>query len=1209
MGSLTDHYQLQELSSGDAFSTNGQKYTTVDRATIDRLLYVGAEGHVHTGDSTIQANPTTPGSVVASTTGGTVPSGVTVYYAYTWVDDNGFETAASSTASAVMPPQVSTPGAPALAAGGSGTLIAGSYYYEVSAYTGTSSSETVASVPAFFTLSATGAITVLFPSLPSGASGFNIYRKGPGGANYLFLASVAVSAGSPASYTDNGTVAQDCNRFNPTSNTTTSTNSVVFTLPTAVPAGFVWNLYRTYSVGVWANSLLSASNAADVSSYTDIGSATTAQAPPTSTQLIATPSKIDLATETTGVLPASNVGAFPLYAVLKMNGTVTVGDVEGAWVSEFPAAQIVSARAVLPAGSSPASTPVVVDVRKGSTTSPTYASVYGSSGKPSIAVGAQMSPAAAPGNTVTLNQGDSLIAVVTQAGGGTTPTDHDLSVEIYLLVAVSGSIVSGGGGGGGGSESAPGTPTGVTATAGDTTASVAFTPADSTATSFTVTSSPGGFTGTGSSSPITVTGLTDGTAYTFTVTATNSTGTSAASAASTPVTPSSSGGGSNNPGPPTDLVATSNSDGSVTITFTAPVNPNGGGGGTFNGYEIQLANGTVVGSCTTLNGPATVNADVLSANNLVGTSQAFEMETVSYNSSTSTPYFSAESAPSNSVTIVAPPSAPGTPTGVTATAGDTTASVAFTPADSTATSFTVTSSPGGFTGTGSSSPITVTGLTDGTAYTFTVTATNSTGTSAASAASTPVTPVSGSSSTAMPVFRDVSAAVNGTGPNGTGEPQPTVPAGALAGDTLIGVCSLFSNGNYPVWPSGWTVIAAVDAGLPGQTQTYGSNMVIATKTAAAGDAGSTVELSTSTGGVFLDGTALIYATDGSVTVDTASLQSGMNVPQTPVNTYPTLPATTTSAGNELVLTFAAMSMNTGTAPEIIMTDSGTQRAGSAANGFKYTNIGIYETPAVSAGAGSAPSVTNQLPTNEYYYAWASFGVVTPPTPPPPSTPTFRDSAHSLYTTTATSVAVAVPSTFQVGDLMVLVLASAYDLPSVTGGSTTSWNETFYSQALNGAEGEARTVVLSRAMENADVGATFTLTDSNNSGSFGMGQNGVAALVAYYSSSTPVIDVQAQINDGRNSPNGGFSDTSPATGPTVTTTGTNETIVNIFNSFQMGEISGTYTSRLYVDQSSTSNASSLLIDDAVQAAAGASTPDSYTFASANSAQVITIALKA
>ena len=48
------------------------------------------------------------------------------------------------------------------------------------------------------------------------------------------------------------------------------------------------------------------------------------------------------------------------------------------------------------------------------------------------------------------------------------------------------------------------------------------------------------FTGTSTSSPITVSGLTNGVAYTCTVTATNSVGTSSASAATAPITPEES---------------------------------------------------------------------------------------------------------------------------------------------------------------------------------------------------------------------------------------------------------------------------------------------------------------------------------------------------------------------------------------------------------------------------------------------------------------------------------------------------------------------------------------------------------------------------------------------------------------------------------------------------------------------------------------------
>ena len=113
------------------------------------------------------------------------------------------------------------------------------------------------------------------------------------------------------------------------------------------------------------------------------------------------------------------------------------------------------------------------------------------------------------------------------------------------------------------STTVPGAPTGVSATAGVGQATVSFTAPVSTGgaaiSSYTVTASPGGMTASGSGSPLTVTGLTNGTSYTFTVTATNSVGTSSASSASSAITPAGV------PGAPTGVAASAD-DGKATVS-------------------------------------------------------------------------------------------------------------------------------------------------------------------------------------------------------------------------------------------------------------------------------------------------------------------------------------------------------------------------------------------------------------------------------------------------------------------------------------------------------------------------------------------------------------------------------------------------------------------------------------------------------------------
>lgn len=144
------------------------------------------------------------------------------------------------------------------------------------------------------------------------------------------------------------------------------------------------------------------------------------------------------------------------------------------------------------------------------------------------------------------------------------------------------------------------------------------------------------------------------------------------------------------------------------------------------------------------------------------------------------------------------PRVPRAPTIGTATAGNASASVAFTaPSDigsAAITSYTVTSTPSSISGTGASSPVTVSGLTNGVSYTFVALATNGAGTGPASAASNSVTP------TAPPafIFAYYSGSQNLNGTSGVylnGQViYPFGQVGAISGAELYSAISISAAG-------------------------------------------------------------------------------------------------------------------------------------------------------------------------------------------------------------------------------------------------------------------------------------------------------------------------------------------------------------------------------------------------------------------------------
>ena len=244
----------------------------------------------------------------------------------------------------------------------------------------------------------------------------------------------------------------------------------------------------------------------------------------------------------------------------------------------------------------------------------------------------------------------------------------------------------------------------------------------------------------------TVTGLTNGKSYTFTVTATNSVGISGESAPSAAVTPTPA---ATAPSAPT-AVTTTAGDGQIDVGWTAPESD---GGDPISSYTVTaLIDGKAVpGRTCTITGPFTPQLGCTVTGLTNGTAYTF---TVTANNTVGA---GLASLPSDPVAPIPAPNAPAAPTSVTATPGDAQATVTFTaPTDNGGapiTSYEVQASASGspvggaictvtVTAAAPQSPLTctVTGLHNGTVYTFTVTATNSAGTSAPSVPSNTVTP-------------------------------------------------------------------------------------------------------------------------------------------------------------------------------------------------------------------------------------------------------------------------------------------------------------------------------------------------------------------------------------------------------------------------------------------------------------------------------------
>ncbi|WP_144437801.1 Ig-like domain-containing protein [Shewanella algae] len=394
----------------------------------------------------------------------------------------------------------------------------------------------------------------------------------------------------------------------------------------------------------------------------------------------------------------------------------------------------------------------------------------------------------------------------------------------------------------------PGAPTSVNAVASDASATVSFSAPASTGgaaiSSYTVTSSPGGLTASGAGSPLTVTGLSNGTDYSFTVSASNTAGTGPASSPSNTVTPKANQSISfNNPGA---------QDFGTTPTLTA----------TASSGLTPVFSSTTTGVCTiTASGTLTF---VTTGNCSIDADQPGDS---SYNA-----------APTVTQSFTVNAVVPGAPTSVNAVASDASATVSFAAPVSSGgaaiSSYTVTSSPGGLTASGAGSPLTVIGLSNGTDYSFTVSASNTAGTGPASSPSNTVTPKANQSIS----FSNPGAQDFGT--------TPTLTATASSGLTPVfssgstGVCTITTTGTLSFISAGSCSINADQAGnssynaAPTVTQSFTVNAVVpgapTSVSAVAADASATVSFAApvSSGGAAIN-SYTVTSSPGGVTASGA----------------------------------------------------------------------------------------------------------------------------------------------------------------------------------------------------------------------------------------------------------------------------------------------------------------------------------------------------
>jgi N,N-dimethylformamidase beta subunit-like protein/uncharacterized protein DUF4082/fibronectin type III domain protein/Big-like domain-containing protein len=612
---------------------------------------------------------------------------------------------------------------------------------------------------------------------------------------------------------------------------------------------------------------------------------------------------------------------------------------------------------------------------------------------------------------------------------------------------------------------APGAPTGVSAIPASSKAQVSWTapPNNGSAiTSYTITpwigSTPQTPTQTlnGSATSATVSGLNNGSAYTFTVSATNSLGTGTASAASAAVTPEDT---LHDFGTPATIDSGDAGSGTLGVKFTADTS------GTITGirfYKASTNTGTHVGSLWSSSGsllasatftnetgsgwqtvlfsnPVTINPGTTYVASYFAPGGHYSFTPAAlYSQLDNAPlhalatgttgngvynYGSANAFPTSTynasdywVDVLFNPSVPGQVTGVTATAGRLAATVSWTaPGGGGATSYIVTpyigttaQTPTTVTGNPPATTATISGLQQGTAYTFTVQAANAQGKGAASAASNSVTPLA-------PTAPSAPTAVTATPASAQAQVSWTAPAAngsAITGYTITPYTG--TTAQTPTQVSNGSATSATVNGLTnGTSYTF---TVAATNSLGTGPASAATSATTPADTVF------DFATPTTVdSADPTSIELGVKF-------------TSDTTGTITGIRFYKASTNTGTHIGSLWSSTGSLLASAT---FTNETGSGWQTVLFSSPVTINPGTTyvaGYLAPNGHY-SFTQNGLASAVDNPPLHAVSDNVSADGLYSYSATSTMPT--SSYQSGNYYVDVLFQPAPPAQVTGVSATA----------------------------------------------------------------------------------------------------------------------------------------------------------------------------